>query len=120
MGQATHMDKGSTHNDLRYANWALVFLVAGLLVLIVALAVGYSAWQAGNAAVNSILELLPIIGLFLSPALEGVALVLGIIGRRHVRGQNAVAGAIFLLLVALLGFCLSFGLLMDHVKLIFV
>ena len=115
------MDKRSNQNDLRYANWALVFLVAGFLVLIVAVAAGYGSWQIGHSCgIKSFLELLAIIGLLLSPALESVALVLGIIGRRHARGQNAVAGAIFLLLLALVGFCLIFGPLLDHLKLILV
>ncbi len=41
------------------------------------------------------------IGLFLSPVLESVAVVLGFIARRHIRGQDALASSILLLIFAI-------------------
>jgi hypothetical protein len=108
-GQAEQMDKPSNQSDLRCANWAFVFLGSGLLVFIVALAMFFlnvlldvqSAWLGIGG----------LIGILLFFGLEGAALVLGIMGRRHARGQNVVAGAIFLILLALLTLVVSFEIL---------
>ena len=105
------MNKPSNRNDLHYANWALQHLVAGLLVLIVAL-VAKCWWSETLTGV-----LVLFICALLFPAIEGVALVLGILGRRHVRGQIALAGAIFLLLLALLGVCLFLARIVDRLPL---
>jgi hypothetical protein len=90
-------------SDVRSANLAVVFLVAGLLVvgLLPPISIVTNLWLAAS------------VSMFLSVGLEGTALVLGVMGRRYSRARNAAGGAVFLMLfvplVVYLG-CLFYSL----------
>jgi hypothetical protein len=81
------MTTSNNDNSVLFANWAVALLVTGLFVLIVGVAAVFSSGPPQTTAKTC---------LFLCCSLEGVASVLGVIGRRNARAIVAIVGGIIL------------------------
>jgi hypothetical protein len=85
-------------DGIAFSNLALALLAVGFLFLVLAVAVFFNSGPPQTEAK---------LCLSLAGCLEGVAFVLGVIGRRSVRGKIAIVGAVMLFVLA----CLMLGLL---------